>query len=642
MANEIVTAFNLAYPNGPIGNPTQPDKATIRGLGQVIQDYSDDALKRLSRGLSGSSRIVSRMASGEQVVIVCYGDSTTDGQGTTSWTANPTDGGDAVGNSNHNLTAPNSWPVKLQAILRAMYSNNSIFVYNAGYAGKRTADGWAVANYEAAVINNTYYGTPDLVINAFGLNDLLPYTYEQIEEQNSLLIDLQAKYGSAVVYLTCDPAPSYASTRDNRDTTRRIDAIKKSVCDQKGIEVFDVGSALTDWLENNNDGLLWNDLQTDFLHGGDTWHAFKAAYVAMRLFPDSVIVGRGKAAQVSPFSSRSGSGHTSTEFSPNSNMTNRFGGNWYYDGMSVAAGTKAIDIWVWNENPDATAIYRGIDGETNVAFSGGMTGGSTVSIYPQIAGSTITAKPGGIGFGRKGGGFRMADVPAVIGKVPWGLSRITYEVGGAQAGISQTGLLGWVGIYPRKTGACNALKVSGNFGLQSSSGSGSMISLVKEATDGSNLWGVAGASSATILARVSLPVGMGLIFGYNSAYDDADNVYGDASFSFLYRQNSTSLQLYSGRGEAGNTSVAFATAIASGTIASQTEYDFRIVVSRSGDNQTVAVYIGLDSTSPVINQTIAYNASDYVVFGGVAGGIFANRTAITGTAFAEIKSLVIL
>ena len=116
---------------------------------------------------------IAKMASGDAVSIVCYGDSTTDGNGTSGWTQNPINpNGTATGNNNHNLTAPNSWPVVLQGILRDMYENNNISVHNAGYSGQRMDNGWAVNNYDVAVANNKFYGTGDITIIDFGLNDI--------------------------------------------------------------------------------------------------------------------------------------------------------------------------------------------------------------------------------------------------------------------------------------------------------------------------------------------------------------------------------------------------------------------------------------------------------------------------------------
>lgn len=157
------------------------DFRNINGLAQKIDKvvYKSVAPNRTNSKLEYASfndrlnNLIGNMSAGKSVSIACYGDSTTDGNGTTGWIKNPTDSNEnAIGNSNHNLDSPNSWPVKLEKILRDMHSNINISVFNAGYAGQQIADGWAVKNYDTAVVDNQFYGTPDITIIAFGLNDV--------------------------------------------------------------------------------------------------------------------------------------------------------------------------------------------------------------------------------------------------------------------------------------------------------------------------------------------------------------------------------------------------------------------------------------------------------------------------------------
>ncbi|MEM7922816.1 hypothetical protein Q4Q65_13630, partial [Morganella morganii] len=100
--------------------------------GLTVQNALD---KKANNHNETLDNIMSKMASGDVVKICCYGDSTTDGMGTSNWTGNPTANNNAIGETNHNDNAQNAWPYQLQLLLRKYYKNNNIYVYNAGYSG---------------------------------------------------------------------------------------------------------------------------------------------------------------------------------------------------------------------------------------------------------------------------------------------------------------------------------------------------------------------------------------------------------------------------------------------------------------------------------------------------------------------------
>ena len=91
-----------------------------------------------------SSDLRAKMRFGETVKVLCYGDSTTLGNG--------------VGDN---------YPERLQAVLRDYYNNNNITVVNQGVNQRRATAG--ASNVSAEVVGQD----PDLVIIMFGINDII-------------------------------------------------------------------------------------------------------------------------------------------------------------------------------------------------------------------------------------------------------------------------------------------------------------------------------------------------------------------------------------------------------------------------------------------------------------------------------------
>ncbi|HGG1693501.1 TPA: phage tailspike protein, partial [Escherichia coli] len=197
-----------------------------------------------------------KMHGGETVRITCYGDSTTDGNGSTGWTANPTTpvSGFAwdtapVANSDHNSEAPNAWPVKLQTILRQYHRNNNISVYNAGYSGQQMQNGWANYYFEKAVLQNPYIpSNPQIVIIGFGLNDITD-AGNKITQHIAQTIEVMKKVvaaGATPVLVTCDANwrsyngwNSGSTGRDNEEAAAQIDAAKKYMSEVLGVSIID-------------------------------------------------------------------------------------------------------------------------------------------------------------------------------------------------------------------------------------------------------------------------------------------------------------------------------------------------------------------------------------------------------------------
>lgn len=245
--------------------------------------------------------IIAKMKRGATTTIACYSDSTTDGVGTTGFTQNPVDGsGNAVGNSDHNLTAPNAWPIKTQDLLRSYYANSNIHVWNAGYRGKRVDDGWALANYDTAVVNNPYYGDgtpPDAVILQWGLNDAKASSDISVAytAQYRLLIQHILAQGTLPILMVPDAVWDRRETgtdgRENVEVSRELAPCLFALADEFKLPIWQIDVAQKNWLHNNSEGWDWGNTQPDAVHFNDVGHTFKAEFVARQLFRDVVDFG---------------------------------------------------------------------------------------------------------------------------------------------------------------------------------------------------------------------------------------------------------------------------------------------------------------------------------------------------------------
>lgn len=359
--------------------------------------------------------IVAKMREGKPVKIACYGDSTTDGSKTSGWTANPTSGGVPVGNSDHECTAPNAWPAKLKLILRDMFGNNAIDVWNAGYKSRRLDNGWALENYDKAVTNNPFYGVPDLCFIGFGLNDAKAAdVYEPHLKQTLALCLKLIKDGTLPVLLTCDAIQrNNPDGRNSEKATQIVDSAKRAVAYKLGIPIFEVGAALRQWASCNSSGYTWHQLQPDGLHFGDLGHAFKAGFIASQLYPDLIYAKEGIeiVAQDPRWKLNS-----SLKWGLYTGAATKSGRNYY---AYAGGGTELMRGWVWNDDPDLTLCGLIIAG-------GGQRSQpprAKFELWDTVSGiKRITELSGTQPFGADE--VLASDWPMSFRRIPVGLSRI--------------------------------------------------------------------------------------------------------------------------------------------------------------------------------------------------------------------------
>lgn len=613
---------------------------------------------------------IARMAAGEAVKIACYGDSTVDGFATTSWTANPVSGGNAVGNSNHNLTAPNSWPVKLQAILQEIFGNPLVSVFNAGYAGKSLADGWAYQNYDTAITNNPFYGKPDITLIDFGLNDVRP-AGSQIEEFKAEAESLAEKLmiqGTLPVFVSSDPIlRNYNVTNAifNREVTTQIEEVKKDICQRLGIPYIDKATDLLNWLSNNKDGYQWmveQSTDTDGdgvyssaddvgLHFRDNGHSIKAQIIAAQLFPDTIFYEGGDDTITSADSRSNSFGNFLTTLNgtqgPNNKQGFAFKVN-YYDQNTAHKPAGPLSpmstLWVFNRNPDAKLIYRGLVGEgwgidnpNNVASVPTTADGAPrVSVKNITTGADKRFIPAAVGW-RYSGFYKPSDVPYMVGKLPLGLSKIQYLCGDFRQyndGSNSIFFYGNFEIIERNdsAGSVNCLRNSGEM-LRAFTAADKKLVLLPEQSDGSNLFGLMGGDGTypgdalDFLVDATMPIGSGVVLAHTSSFGGiaAGNPdhYGARTATVLYRNAVDKVRLALVKQDIdGDIISVFRTAQSSAITFTADRAKLRVHMARDfvGNTQAVSVY---DAYNGNLISTTTFTYADLPLhFAGAGGGVY--------------------
>lgn len=391
------------------------------------------------------------MASGQLVKIVCFGDSTTDGNTTKGWVRN-------VAGTDHNKNAPSAWPAQTQAILRDMFGNNNIYVFNAGASGQRIDNGWAVDNFEKWVTDNPHYGVPNIVIIGFGINDAGHSTGDLLGDtlkNTNLLIDKITKLGALPVLLTSNVtrATGSDSGANKLQLLNRINGIKRRIARDRNIPLFDLELAVKNWMSTNPDGYNYTDLQSDLTHWGDVGHRYQACWIAGLLY-DRLLKIDENSTYVSAhyLDSRANSDVGNKNISISANT--KFGFNGYIASKNnFDCENRAIqDIWVWNEHVNASIIYRCNLSDAN---------NSTIKITDMLTGSNYTQTAGFSG--RKFDNYSAVDMPFYVGQLKYGLNRIQLIGDSEQSSALVLGHFDFIANYQGKRGCKNLLQNTGTF-----------------------------------------------------------------------------------------------------------------------------------------------------------------------------------
>lgn len=496
----------------------------------LIVDVDKVAKKTSER--DGLNIFVAKMAAGEAVNICAFGDSTTDGNGTSPLTLN------TIG-TDHNLDAPNAWPAKLQEILREAYSNQLINVWNAGFSGQRIEDQWAYDNYQAAVIDNPFYGVPDVVFIGFGLNDITTLdTLDDHITETRRLMDRILSDGSLPVLVTCDPSRRNGvnNVRDNKEAERQLNAAKVSLAAEYGTPLIDTNEPMKRWISDNEEGYKWLQLQSDGLHFNNKGHAFKAQVFFKALFHDMLIY-QGGSQFVSSWDSKA---NMSLEYDNDYLLVNnRQGGN-IYQPSSVPSESDLMTLYIWNDKTNSHLIYNGLGNE-------GYDDPLTYTVEPKIVVSNFTEETEdeylipSVGITQSRSPYRSADETYVLKRLPYGLTKVVYKSGDLGAAY-----FGYFSVASSDIAIpSNALKNSGKVSYKFSQNTGELIREAPAASDLSNVAGYLTGQVLSIVMDIECSRFGGVLLLSGKSFGRATSLSDNEKYAIMaYRNSGDNFMIY--------------------------------------------------------------------------------------------------
>lgn len=602
------------------GERVNGDIVTVAGKRFLVDAIGPDGLIALEMDFRGRlDRLSARMMQGDAVNIACFGDSTTDGNQTTGWTANPTDGGgDAVGGAAH--TPPNAWPAIAQQAMRAMFGNNAINLWNAGYGGKRIITGWARNNFQRAIINNPGYGTPGAVIIGFGLNDAVDaaMTVDAYETELRNLLSLIDYYNALPILLTPDPVME--NTLRQGGNLALLMGVQKRVAEIYGVPLLDVHGALLRAFNLPANNARWAFNQPDDLHGVDKWHSGKAGFIAAKLFPNTLWIDAGEdVVQVAPWSK-----HCNTDgltYGLFDGANNHFGASLNVTAGSYATGQALINLWVWHDSAPRAAYWHSVDGD---AFYNPrpLANAPQLSLYSYSdkAETALASATAGQAIGVAG--RRGSETPMYLDMLVPGLSRLQFK---APTDTNANPVyLGHVSFRKRRLpmGAAQFIAPGG---------SGNTFWDRDPFNAGLVLPAFGMGRTMEMIFEASIPINGGLILWAERVFGDtAGDVTNDRRGVLLFRGPSN-IQLWhcTFKADGSGALVGSVLATASYTWAVRNQFRVRGAVTGAGQ-QEIYLYDGWETTTALLTVQIP-RGNENVPFGGHIGGAFKNYAAGGGT-----------
>jgi hypothetical protein len=592
----------------------------------------------ISNGMTGFDQsklfdYATKMKNGDTVNVVVYGDSTVDGNNTTGWSANPTSGGEAVGTTDHNLTSPNGWPVKLRTTLRDMFGNVNIQVSNCGYSGQRMDNGWAYDNYDAAT---TYprvtWGTPEVALIGFGINDAEIVGADvdtHMAELHKLVYKLVGE-GTTPVILSTDPISQKftGDARDNMEIVLGINTARKSYAERLGLDFIDLNNGVKDWFTYNADGYKWGVLQNDELHLKDDGKAFISSFVSQYIYNNKVIVGRsdGSTHYINAFDSRIG-GDFQANASQYLYVNNRGTNNYSYQTNNAPINQTIMTMWVWNENTDARLDYLGFNNED---VHPGSTSPS-IGVESSIDGVNNTKDI--ISSVQQDSYYSLhnrSDETFIHGFLPYGLSKVTYNLGD-----SVSAFFGNFRIIPNARRNLDLNAISAPFHYRALSGGANNAIIPFNVDDVSGKYDIGGFNGDTVdvYYKGDFLSETGIILLHQKGWNGSSSgVTGDLRQALLMYRSGTNLSVYNvtwNRGQVPNvlqlvSNLGAKTWPIGGGVNSD---EIRFSIYRSGSNQKIDVYSGHEQNATIIG-TMTQDGSTQTTtrWAGTVGGIWQSST----------------
>lgn len=524
------------------------------------------------------------------VNVVIYGDSTVDGDQTSSWTKNPVDAnGNALGGFDHNGTAPNTWPVKLQEMLRDITGNDAINIKNAGYGGKAIITDWAINNYDKAVTGS--YGTPSHVFICFGLNDIADpgYTPDIYISKYNALINKVFSAGSIPVIVTSD-AISFNADRPVAKVQGSVVQLQRHIAAINNLPIIDMNEWILTWQTERDDNDRWAFHQADGLHFGDLGHLKKAMYAAKQLSNMIYTVEEGSC--LPPWSSK----ETTAPTSIYRQVNNKYSAVLNYN---YTSSIEALSWYVWCDKP-VDLLYVSADRDI------GNVSSTTVRPTLVVKDYRNTDRTYPVYFGVQGidTTARLSEMPLFLERLLPGLNKVTYKTPASGSGTASVGYLAFQGYKERSFGFAGRVPSKAfQTVLLDSYSQPAFISKI----------------ATSYFVRLNVPSKTGvflsrsLIFSNSSDLSVADNRVGIV----LFRDGTT---LYLVRVYHNSSGINSTTTLATGTTSDYvagTTYEVRI--GTNGTNQQV-IQVWKDSAMILSYENAA--ASNPIPLTGLFGGFF--------------------
>ena len=552
-----------------------------------------------------AERMVADMLQGATVRIAALGDSTTDGNVTTGWTANPVDGsGNAIGSAPH--TPPNAWPQICQNGLRAMFGNSNISVFNAGYSGTQLQTGWAYNNFQAAVLGP--YATPHAVIVSFGINDVRQAYFSPADFETQLLLLCRkiARYGAFPVFLLPDE-PS--DERHNGWKLGKVRAIYRSVAARLGVQVIDWGTAMND-LSQCSDGTAWRwgADQPDDTHGNDALHSVKGGYIAASIYPHTLWVSE-PITDIAPWSRYC---KPLAGYSVYQGTLNKFGGAMIVPAGSYTTDQNLLDMWTWSTGAARQMFWAAVDAN-NYLSPRTVANAPLIGMYDYVSKTTQTiVAPAAATLAGPDGG-RDAESLGRVFRVPQGLSRWAFRA--PRDNNSTDVYLGYFSIREVRPLYAAAVPVFGTVATPT---------IIDRDSEGDipQVFGIQHGRGINLPLVADLPAGMGVCLWSSRVYGGSVTRESNRKRGlFLFRHSDGRLFLHHVVFNADGT-VGTSTSLGSSGVLTWTgTRQLRISGGVEGTNQVLRLYDGWSSDTPVLTVTNALSAQP-LPWGGTPGAVW--------------------
>lgn len=238
---------------------------------------------------------------GEKFPIGFFGDSTTDGMGTTSGGGHETQDSNAGGWGHADYINTAAYPYKLERLLKVATGNDTLRVYNIGYSGHRFKS--VLSHYDD--IFGHAYADVKMVGIVFGINDRLTKDakayYAEFRENLTYTVEYLYKKGiqpfmvttQSIIEPFCPTTieAQYYPLRDSENVNTIANGIMREIASEYGLEVIDM-NAYGEFMMNYS-LIPMNDICTDNLHFKDAGHTAESEYLYSVLCGRCAYVRRG-------------------------------------------------------------------------------------------------------------------------------------------------------------------------------------------------------------------------------------------------------------------------------------------------------------------------------------------------------------